>query len=363
MAKTYNRLDIEINKDILPIITAVQDDIYSRYLDVNLFENGVAIDLTAHKVRIYIKKKDGTELFNIGQITDAVNGRVQFELTTQTLAVCGELRCQIIIFNNEETQVLSTNIFKIFVTQSLKSDNAIESSNEYGALVVLFQNIYEALQLMTDMVHKIGEPGEISNELDLNTMFEVWEYLLNFVIENIVKETSEYAIENKINELLKIIQKVAKETSEYAIENKVKELLSKIQSFETNLTEKIKDVARETSEYAIENKIDALKDLSQEINKNITQNRVVKSIQRISGVLRNSGTTQSISSVDINKTIVLSNGYMHSYDGVSGGYITYSCIISAILQSEQSIRISYYGNPKSYNSPDISYDVQIVEFY
>lgn len=248
MAKTYNRLDIEINKDILPIITAVQDDIYSRYLDVNLFENGAAIDLTEHKVRIYIRKKDGTEIFNIGQVTDAESGRVQFELTSQTLAVCGELKCQIIIFNNEETQVLSTNIFKIFVTRSLKSDNAIESSNEYGALVVLFQNIYEALQLMTDMVHKIGNPGEISNNLNLSTMFEVWEYLLNFVIE-----------------------RIAKETNPYVIENKVKELLPKIQSFENNMNQKLINTAKESSNYAIENKIKELNNKVIEIENKILE--------------------------------------------------------------------------------------------
>lgn len=334
MAKTYNRLDIEINKDILPIITAVQDDIYSRYLDVNLFENGAAIDLTEHKVRIYIRKKDGTEIFNIGQVTDAESGRVQFELTSQTLAVCGELKCQIIIFNDRETQVLSTNIFKIFVTRSLKSDNAIESSNEYGALVVLFQNIYEALQLMTDMVHKIGNPGEISNNLNLSTMFEVWEYLLNFVIE-----------------------RIAKETNPYVIENKVKELLPKIQSFENNMNQKLINTAKESSNYAIENKIKELNNKVIEIeNKILEVKDEVVEVGNKSGTIKNIQIKEgfydsvndlllNISEVDTNKTIVI----IQSLGNNLMAYLSHSTSLRIINLNRDVNNIKYY--------------VQIIEFY
>lgn len=57
MAKTYNRLNIEINQPINDIMTAVKDDTFSRFLDVFLFSNGTSIDLTDHKVRIYIKNQ------------------------------------------------------------------------------------------------------------------------------------------------------------------------------------------------------------------------------------------------------------------------------------------------------------------
>ena len=148
MAKTYNRLNIEINQEITDIITGVQNDTLTRFLDVTLFNNGVPVNLQQHKARIYIVKPDKTEIFNDGQITNATGGRVQFELTTQALAVCGCVNAQIIIFDNAENEILSTEIFKIFVTESLKNENSIESSNEYGALVVLFQKIYESLQLI-----------------------------------------------------------------------------------------------------------------------------------------------------------------------------------------------------------------------
>ena len=43
MAKTYNRLEIDVNKKPTDIITAVQADKNSRDLDVLLFKKGVAI--------------------------------------------------------------------------------------------------------------------------------------------------------------------------------------------------------------------------------------------------------------------------------------------------------------------------------
>ena len=46
MAKTYNRLEIDVNKKPTDIITAVQADNNSWYLDVSLFNNGVPLDLT-----------------------------------------------------------------------------------------------------------------------------------------------------------------------------------------------------------------------------------------------------------------------------------------------------------------------------
>lgn len=204
MAKTYNRLDIEVNeKNITDIVTAVQNDTLSRYLDVTLFNNGIPMNLTGHIARIYMIKPDGKEIFNNGEITDAVNGRVQFELTSQALAVCGNLQTQIIIFDNQEREILSTNIFNIFITKSLKNESSIESSNEYGALVILFQNIYEALQLMTEVVQKLGLPTEKLEELNLTTMYETLSYLINMVEENstVAVQDKLKEIENKIEEL------------------------------------------------------------------------------------------------------------------------------------------------------------------
>lgn len=174
MAKTYNKLNIEINQKVTDIITAVQDDTNSRYLDVQLFDNGTPINLTGQEVRIFLKKPDGTNIWNDGEVTNATEGRCQFLLTTQTLAVCGVLETQISIWQNNE-EILSTEVFKIFVTKSLRSSGSIESSNEYGSLVILFQNIYEALDLMTEMVQSFGTAGAVAQGIPATTFWQMLE--------------------------------------------------------------------------------------------------------------------------------------------------------------------------------------------
>lgn len=174
MAQTYNKLNIEINQKVTDIITAVQDDANSRYLDVQLFDNGTPINLTGQEVRIYLQKPDGTNIWNDGEVTSATEGRCQFLLTTQTLAVCGVLETQISIWQNNE-EILSTEVFKIFVTKSLRSSGSIESSNEYGSLVILFQNIYEALDLMTEMVQSFGTAGAVAQGIPVTTFWQMLE--------------------------------------------------------------------------------------------------------------------------------------------------------------------------------------------
>ncbi|WMI81851.1 BppU family phage baseplate upper protein [Anaerotignum sp. MB30-C6] len=156
MAQVYNRLEVDVRTETIDIITAVQNDSNSRFLDVFLLDNGVPINLTGHEVRIYGKKADGTEIYNDGEITEETNGRCQFELTSQALAVAQDLEVQIILFK-DNVEILSTQPFKIHVVKSLISSGSVESSNEYGALVVLYQNLYEAYDLMVEIAAGIKD--------------------------------------------------------------------------------------------------------------------------------------------------------------------------------------------------------------
>ena len=181
MAKTYNRLEIDVNKKPTDImVQAVQADSNSRYLDVTLFSNGVPLNLTGHEVRIFMKKpENGGEIWNNGEITDAAAGRCQFLMTTEALAKMGHLQTQISVWKDNR-EILSTQIFEVYVTKSLLSDSAVESSNEYGALVVLFQNLYEAHALMTSMVNSFGSKGAISTARDIGTFWQALEYIAKY---------------------------------------------------------------------------------------------------------------------------------------------------------------------------------------
>lgn len=181
MATTYNKMLLDINEKPNDIITAVQNDTNSRYLDVLLYDNGVPINLTGCEVKIFMNKpENGGDIWNDGVITEAENGRCEFLLTTEALAKFGHLQVQISIWKDNE-EILSSQIFEIIVTKSLLGVSSVEASNEYGTLVVLFQNLYEAYDLMTRMVQNIGEPDEVAAQYDLATMWQCWEFLVAYM--------------------------------------------------------------------------------------------------------------------------------------------------------------------------------------
>ena len=182
MAKTYNKMQIDMNGDILSSVTAVAQDTLSRYLDCNLYNNGVTLDLTGHMAQLYIKKPepDGLTVLTQGEITDAAAGRVQFELTNQALAETGWIELQIVLTSGEG-EVLSSEIFKLHVLPSIRSDEAIESTNEFGALVVLFQEIQNSLDLMNAIIASFGEPGKIATEYGVDTFWGILEASLENV--------------------------------------------------------------------------------------------------------------------------------------------------------------------------------------
>lgn len=209
MAKTYNKIRLDVSGGLNGIVTEVQGDQNSRYLDIYLFNNGIPIDLTGHTVRIYMRRPHTNpleEFFNDGEITEATRGHCQFLLSTQALAKEGELEAQVSIWNGTE-EILSTKVFKINVTTKLRTNGSVESSNEYGALVVLFQNLYEAHDLMTTMVQNIGNPSDIAAQYNLATMWQAWEFLTDYMktdltnmIEQALANASVQGVLNKIGE-------------------------------------------------------------------------------------------------------------------------------------------------------------------
>lgn len=166
MVVTYTRLILDINAPTPAITTAVQQDIHSRYLDVTLTDGGIPVDLRENEVKIFGKKPDGTEFYNNGEVTNATEGRCQFEMTQQALAAVGEVKAQIEIWKIgkgvEKPEVLKNIPFTVNVVTKLRVDKNLESTNEYGTLTMLFHyiqsyfdNIDELLGKMVDLDSKI----------------------------------------------------------------------------------------------------------------------------------------------------------------------------------------------------------------
>lgn len=186
MAKHYTKLIIEINENINSIVTAVKGDVASRFLDVQLYSNGTPIDLTSHTVTMSAKShpdsnfKVPIDKFIDGVITDTTNGRCQFELKTDILGQTGVLILQISIFSGQQ-EVLSTNTFNLYVLEGLRNDEQIEASNEFGALVVLFSEIQNALDDLHAIALSFGSPGEKAQSLRVDTFWKMLEalYVMN----------------------------------------------------------------------------------------------------------------------------------------------------------------------------------------
>ncbi|WP_160678769.1 BppU family phage baseplate upper protein [Clostridium sp. C8-1-8] len=164
------KIIFDLNNEIYTRIDAKQNDIKSRYIEFTLTNNGVAVDLTGHTVKIFALKVDNTIIFNNVQITDATNGKVLVELTSQALAVVGELQCELDIYGTDNS-VLSSKVFMINVLASIRNDSAIESTNEFTALTEgitklngwdqQFQGKYDGLNAeyasqLTSNTNKIG---------------------------------------------------------------------------------------------------------------------------------------------------------------------------------------------------------------
>ncbi|MDA1504852.1 BppU family phage baseplate upper protein [Bacillus cereus group sp. TH43LC] len=130
--KTY-----EINVDLVHDTSTTcsnrfsQNDRNSAKLLVTITNKGAELDLSqAKSVRMSFKKPDGTRVFqNDCQPINAMKGKYQIVLKTQTLTSVSNVIAQIHI--EEEDRIIDTQKFFFVVNDSLASDEAIESTNEF----------------------------------------------------------------------------------------------------------------------------------------------------------------------------------------------------------------------------------------
>lgn len=127
----------EVNVDLVSdastthTIRFSQNDRNSAKLLLTITNKGAELDLSQAKaVRISFKKSDGTRVFqNDCQPINVLKGKYQILLKTQTLSSVGNVIAQIHI--EEEDRMIDTQKFLFVVNESLASDGAVESANEF----------------------------------------------------------------------------------------------------------------------------------------------------------------------------------------------------------------------------------------
>ena len=132
---------LDINRNLYDTLTAKQGDTQSRFLLFQLLDGAIPFSLENRSVRVYAIKPDGTEVFNDLIITDAAKGYCVLELTTQMLASPGTVKLELMVIEGDKK--LTSNIFYMDVKESINSEKAIVSTNEFGTLLTALASLNE----------------------------------------------------------------------------------------------------------------------------------------------------------------------------------------------------------------------------
>lgn len=118
------------------LVYAKQGDVAARQVEVTFLDNGVVYTIPqGTTARIRVTKPDRTYVFNDCTISGNV---VTAPLTAQTLAAAGEALADIALYQGEN-ELLSCSVFRLIIEKRPGSDEAAESSDEFGALDTLIQ--------------------------------------------------------------------------------------------------------------------------------------------------------------------------------------------------------------------------------
>lgn len=140
--KLYYPIEVDLFRPYpLPIMEAQQNNI-GRGAQVTLKANGAIIQPTNEGLTFWAKKPDGTVSYLAATLSGA---NVQLDFTNQMLAVPGMVQVEIRMTSGDSTSMtdISTPIFNVRVNPSNISDGAVESSNEFTALLKSLGEIEE----------------------------------------------------------------------------------------------------------------------------------------------------------------------------------------------------------------------------
>ena len=141
--------------------------------------------MAGHRVQFNARKPGGTHIMNNAVIIDAAAGVFRVELTDQTLAVGNsKVEADITIFTNDAKAILTTRTFVIDVQATMRNDAAVESGNEYGAVVTLFQDVWDMRETIRSINTRFGQPGDgvgageqAAGSTAMGALNRIWNYL------------------------------------------------------------------------------------------------------------------------------------------------------------------------------------------
>ena len=128
------------------IVTALQGEINSRFLEITITDKCGFFNLTGKTVMVYMTKPDGKIIFNSCSVVDAPNGRISVSLTSQMSIVAGTIKdFEIHIIGSDKTRLKITGIC-LKIKRTANADEAIESTNEFTALIEALSKVDGSLE-------------------------------------------------------------------------------------------------------------------------------------------------------------------------------------------------------------------------
>ena len=138
-------------------VHAVQGEISSRFVDISLTDKNSPLNLTNKTVAVYMTKPDKTLIFNNCTIKDNENGVVTMALTSQMSAIAGIIKdVTFHVIGNDKSLLKVTGMY-LDIESSPDQSEAIESTNEFTALVEALQKADESLEYVTLFLKEKGQ--------------------------------------------------------------------------------------------------------------------------------------------------------------------------------------------------------------
>lgn len=123
----------------------------ARSFTFKFIQNNTPFSLNGINVKVSGIKPDNTHIFNDVKIIDSTNGIVELDLTSQMLAANGVLKLEFIFMKDNVR--LSSYLFEINIVPSVTNFNAIESSDEFGALTNALGSVEGTINNLTTKVN------------------------------------------------------------------------------------------------------------------------------------------------------------------------------------------------------------------
>lgn len=126
--------EFNVKEEELKLIRFYQNDLNSAKLLINVTHDKVVTDFSsATSVQIAFLKPDGKRVFQDVQNVNQMQGKYYVVLSTQTLIVYGNVIAQL-RFTFPNNKVIETCMFAFIVDESIMSDDAMKSTNEFPVI-------------------------------------------------------------------------------------------------------------------------------------------------------------------------------------------------------------------------------------